>query len=183
MSEVKKDTRNWSIAWKNPFIIAWFLILTVVLAVNFFMVSMAIVTAPGLTVEDFYEKGKNINQILAARKHMDNLGWEMKVDLPVMVQNKTQTIKITLLDEKKQAMVLDTAEFYYYRPSNKIYDGQVTLKPTAEIGVYAADLNLPMMGKYDLIIEVFGNSEKFSVGRSIMVQSEAAAASAAALAE
>lgn len=176
MSDVKKDTRDWSVAWKNPFIIAWLGILTVVLAVNFFMVSMAIVTAPGLTVEDFYDKGKNINAILAARKHMEGLGWEMKVDMPVMVQNKTHTIKVTLLDENKQVIPLDSAEFYYYRPSNKIYDGQVSLTPTAEKGVYAADLMLPMMGKYDVIVEVFGKGEKYNIGRSIMVQSEASAA-------
>ena len=170
MAEEKIDTRNWSVAWKNPFVIGWFVILTVVLAVNFFMVSMAIVTAPGLTVEDFYAKGKNINQIIASRKHMESLGWEMKVDLPIMVQNKEQTVTVTVLDDKKQPMVLDTAEFYYYRPSSKAYDGQVTLKPTTKEGVYTANLNLPLMGKYDFIVEVFARGEKYNIGRSIMVQ-------------
>ncbi|WP_173289946.1 FixH family protein [Thiosulfativibrio zosterae] len=171
MAEEKIDTRNWSVAWKNPFVIGWFVILTVVLAVNFFMVSMAIVTAPGLTVEDFYAKGKNINEIIAARKHMENLGWEMKVDLPILVQNKEQAVTVTVLDDKKQPLVVDSAEFYYYRPSNKDYDGQVTLVATSQPGVYTANLNLPLMGKYDFIVEIFAKGEKFNIGRSIMVQS------------
>ncbi|WP_232023459.1 FixH family protein [Thiomicrorhabdus aquaedulcis] len=54
----KKDMRDWSVAWKNPFIIGWAVILTVVLTVNFFMVSMAIVTNPGLVIDDFTNRVK-----------------------------------------------------------------------------------------------------------------------------
>ncbi len=88
MSEAKQDTRNWSVAWNNPFVIAWFVILIIVLAVNFFMVSMAIVTNPGLVVDDFYEQGKRMDVILAEQRRMEQMGWELDIDLPTIHEGK-----------------------------------------------------------------------------------------------
>jgi len=34
----QQDTRDWSVAWKNPFVVGWIVILVVVVTVNFFMV-------------------------------------------------------------------------------------------------------------------------------------------------
>lgn len=168
-----KDTRDWSVAWKNPFVIAWFVILTIVLAVNFFMVSMAIVTAPGLTVPDFYEKGKNMGEIIAKRNHMEELGWRFDIDLPILTQNQDQQMKVKVLDGNDRAFNVDTAILYYYRPSNKNYDGELVLTPTHETGVYQGVINLPLKGKYDLVMEITKGEEVFNLGRSIMVQGEA----------
>lgn len=167
---LKKDTRDWSVAWKNPFVIAWFVILTVVLSVNFFMVSMAIVTAPGLTIPDFYEKGKNMGAIIAKRNHMEELGWRFDIDLPILTQGKEQLLTVTVLDKNDRAFNVDTAVLYYYRPSNKRYDGNLTLQPTGKTGVYTAMMTLPLKGKYDLVMEITKGDEVFNLGRSIMVQ-------------
>lgn len=172
MSLEKKDTRDWSVAWKNPFIIAWFVILTIVLAVNFFMVSMAIVTAPGLTVEDYYEKGKNINEVLARRKEMEELGWQLNIDLPILTQNKVNKVTVTIMDKQGKHFDVDSAVFYYYRPSSKDYDGELVLDATSETGVYQNEIKLPLKGKYDLVVEVVKGDQVFNVGRSIMVQAD-----------
>lgn len=169
---VKKEKRDWSIAWKNPFVIGWFLILVVVLTVNFFMVSMAIVTAPGLTIPDFYEKGKNMGAIIAKRKHMEDLGWQFNIDLPLLKAGKNQVVTVKVLDEKGQAFDVDTAVLYYYRPSNKKYDGELLLQSTGKTGIYKATVNLPLKGKYDLVMEVTKGKEVFNLGRSIMVQGD-----------
>lgn len=166
----KKDKRDWSVAWKNPFVIGWFLILTVVLTVNFFMVSMAIVTAPGLTIPDFYEKGKNMGAIIAKRKHMEELGWQFNIDLPLLKEGTDQTVTVKVLDNENKPFDVDTAVLYYYRPSNKKYDGQLELQSTGQTGTYQATLNLPLKGKYDLVMEVTKGKEVFNLGRSIMVQ-------------
>lgn len=170
MVEEKKDTRDWSVAWKNPFVISWFVILTVVLAVNFFMVSMAIVTAPGLTVEDYYEKGKNINAILEARKRMESLGWKIDVDMPTLVENKKVPIKITITDADDKPFNVNSAIFYYYRNSDKNYDDNIALVSTGEVGVYQGELLLPLKGRWDLIIEILTDEEKFSIGKRIWVK-------------
>ncbi|QBZ84002.1 nitrogen fixation protein FixH [Hydrogenovibrio crunogenus] len=166
----KKDKRDWSVAWKNPFVIGWFLILTVVLTVNFFMVSMAIVTSPGLTIPDFYEKGKNMGAIIAKRKHMEDLGWQFNIDLPLLKEGSDQVVTVKVLDKNGQEFDVDSAVLYYYRPSNKKYDGQLVLQSTGQTGTYQGTLNLPLKGKYDLVMEVTKGEEVFNLGRSIMVQ-------------
>jgi len=146
MAEINQDTRDWSVAWKNPLIIMWFVILTVVLAVNFFMVSMAIVTAPGLTNTKYYEAGQNMAEILKKRQHMASLGWSLNIQLPVLVQNKPQKVSILVEDKTGKAFNVNSAILYYYRPSNQADDGQLTLKPTGKTGAYQADLMLPLKG-------------------------------------
>lgn len=168
--ETKSDSRDWSNVWKNPFVIGWVLILTTVLAVNFFMVSMAIVTNPGLVIDDFYEKGKNMDKILAERKRMEALGWQLQVDLPVMTEGKSQPVQLTVLDKENQPMSVDTAVLYYYRPSDRNLDGEQVLQSTGQIGVYQADFMLTPKGKWDVIVEVTQGENRFSLGRSIMVQ-------------
>lgn len=170
MSEQKMDKRDWSVAWKNPLVIFWFAIVLTVLMVNFFMVSMAVVTNPGLVVDDYYERGKNHAAIMAKRIEMDKMGWQLNVDLPVMTESKTSTILLTVLDKDNQVFNVDSATLYYYRPSDRHLDGSVELAYTGEVGQYKADFSLPVKGKWDVILEVVQAENKYSVGRSIMVQ-------------
>lgn len=166
----KKDKRDWSNVWKNPFVIAWLAILTIVLAVNFFMVSMAIVTNPGLVIDDFYEKGKNMDKILAERKRMEKLGWQLNIDMPILSEGKKDTVTLSVLDKAGEPMDVDSAVLYFYRPSDRNLDGEQVLAATAEKGVYQSEFSLSPKGKWDLIVEVNQGENRFSVGRSIMVQ-------------
>lgn len=166
----EKKEADWSKPWKNPLVIFWFAILTIVLIVNFFMVSMAIVTAPGLTIEDFYAKGKNMNEILERRKRMEELGWQFEIDMADLQVGKDHVITVRVLDKESRPFNVDSAIFYYYRPSNKDYDGQLDLKPTGQTGTYQSKINLPLKGKYDVVMEVVKGEEVFNFGRSIMVQ-------------
>lgn len=170
MSENKVDTRDWSNVWKNPFVIAWFVILTIVLAVNFFMVSMAIVTNPGLVIDDFYEKGKNMDAILAERKRMEEMGWQLQIDLPVLSEGKSETITLKVLDKENRPFDVDTAVLYYYRPSSKDLDGEQALSKAEGIGNYQATFQLDVKGKWDLVMEITKGDLRYNVGRSIMVQ-------------
>jgi nitrogen fixation protein FixH len=170
MTQPKNDTRDWSNVWKNPFVIGWLVILTIVLAVNFFMVSMAVVTNPGLVVDDFYEKGKNMDAVLANRKRMEQLGWQLKVDMPLLSEAKAETVKLSVLDKQGQPMAVDSAVLYFYRPSDKKLDGEVILQSTGLRGEYQAHFALPLKGKWDLMIEVHKGDDHYNIGRSIMVQ-------------
>lgn len=170
MVEEKQDTRDWSVAWKNPFVIGWVVILLIVLAVNFFMVSMAIVTAPGLTIPDYYEKGKNMGKIIAQRKRMEELGWSLDIQMPELVQLKETEFTVKVLDKDKKPFNVKTAVLYYYRPSDLKYDGRVALNATGETGLYKGSIRLPLKGKYDMVMEINTEEEVFNVGNSIMVQ-------------
>lgn len=170
MSEIKKDERDWSVAWKNPFVISWFAILTVVLSVNFFMVSMAIVTAPGLVIDDFYEKGKNMDKVLAERKRMESIGWQLNIDLPILSEGKTDMVKLLVLDKENRPLNVDSAILYYYRPSNRDLDGEQALVATGAEGEYQTELVLNTKGKWDIIMEVKQGELTYNMGHSIMVQ-------------
>lgn len=170
MSEVKKDQRDWSVAWKNPFVISWFVILTTVVGVNFFMVSMAIVTNPGLVIDDFYEKGKNMDKVLAERKRMEEMGWQLKVELPVLSEGKPDLVKLMVLDKENRPLKVDSAILYYYRPSDRKLDGEQALIATDIVGEYQTELVLNTKGKWDVIMEVRQGELTYNMGRSIMVQ-------------
>lgn len=170
MSEAKIDTRDWSVAWKNPLVIFWFVILLVVLMVNFFMVSMAIVTNPGLVIDDFYERGKNHAAILAHRQEMEKLGWQLNIDMPLLSEGKAEKLTLDIKDSNGQLFDVDSAVLYFYRPSDRNLDGSISFQSAGAMGQYIADFSLPLKGKWDFILEVVKGENKYSIGRSIMVQ-------------
>lgn len=170
MTETKQDNRDWSVVWKNPFVIAWMVILIVVLAVNFFMVSMAIVTNPGLVIDDYYEQGKRMDVILAEQKRMEKIGWQLNVDMPVLSEGKTEKVKLQVLDKENNPLDVETAILYYYRPSDRNLDGKVEMLATGKTGEYEQDFQLPKKGKWDLIMEVTKGDIRINLGRPIMVQ-------------
>jgi len=170
MAKTKQDTRDWSVAWKNPFVIAWFVILVIVLSVNFFMVSMAIVTNPGLVVEDYYEQGKRLPEDIAQQHRMDKIGWQLNINVPILTEGKPDLVKLQVLDKDNKPIDVETAILYYYRPSDKNLDGQITLDKTSKKGAYTKEFSLPKKGKWDLIMEVTKGDIRINMGRSIMVQ-------------
>lgn len=170
MADSKPDTRDWSVAWKNPFVIAWIVILVIVVTVNFFMVSMAIVTNPGLVVDDFYEQGKRMDVILAEQKRMDELGWNLNVDMPILSEGKTDTVKLNITDKESNPIDVETAVLYFYRPSDRNLDGKIEMLKGDAVGQYQQEFALPLKGKWDLIMEVTKGDIRINIGRSIMVQ-------------
>lgn len=170
MSETKEDKRNWGVAWKNPFVIGWVVILVIVVTVNFFMVSMAIVTNPGLVVKDYYEQGKNMDSILAGQKRMEEMGWQLQVDMPTLIEAEEQKITMQVLDANGRPFNVDTATLYYYRPSDRSLDGKIEMLETSKTGQYQQTFSLPLKGKWDLIMEVHKGEDRFNIGRPIMVQ-------------
>ncbi|HIE40941.1 MAG TPA: nitrogen fixation protein FixH, partial [Thiomicrorhabdus sp.] len=151
-------------------VISWFVILIVVVCVNFFMVSMAIVTNPGLVIDDFYEKGKNMDQTLAAQKRMDEMGWQLEIDLPDLKEGKASKVTLMVLDKEGEPLKIDTAVLYYYRPSDRKLDGEQALISTETLGKFETEFMLNTKGKWDLIMEVTQGDLVYNIGRSIMVQ-------------
>jgi len=162
--------KDWSNPWKNPIVILWYMLLVVVLLVHIYLVSVAIITFPGLTIKDYYEKGKDMGKIIAQREKMKQMAWQIDINLPLLTQNKPQHYTILVKDKYGQPFNVDSAVLYYYRPSNKAYDGQSVLKPTGQVGEYEGEINLPLKGKYDFVLELKRGEDLFQVGRTMMVQ-------------
>jgi uncharacterized protein YqcC (DUF446 family) len=56
--------------------------MAIVIAVNAVMVSFALGSWNGLVVDRSYERGLQYNQILAAQRQQDALGWQVQARLP-----------------------------------------------------------------------------------------------------
>lgn len=166
----KIDKRDWSKPWKNPIVLIWFGVLMTVLMINFFMVGMAVSTNPGLVIDDYYERGKNHAAILAKRQEMEKLGWQLNVDMPVLTVGKAERVSLNILDGDDRLFDVDSATLYFYRPSDRNLDGELVLQSAGSLGHYLGDFELPVKGKWDLIIEIVKDDKRYSIGRSIMVQ-------------
>ena len=58
-------------AWRSPWIIAWFVLVGVFLAVNGVMIYLAVTTNPGLVVEDYYDRGQHYERHLVSEMARD----------------------------------------------------------------------------------------------------------------
>lgn len=140
---------------RNPWVIGWFALLGVVLGVNAVMVALAIVTNPGLVVEDYYEQGrayeKNALKQIAAR---DNLSWGMHLDAPErIVAAIPDTYRFAVVDKQGLPLRNAAVKLVAYRPSDAHADFAV---PMNEItyGEFQADIAFPLKGVWDINIEV-----------------------------
>ena len=164
-----KKAKDWSKPWKNPFVIFWLAILITVLAVNFFMVSMAIVTNPGLVNNNPYKHGVNYEKIIEERKAQALLGWQFQVDWATLKEAKPTTVTIKVTDKAGQPVAAERVEAYVYRPSDIKDDFVVHLKSTAQVGVFSAEVTLPKRGHWDWVAEAQLGSDKVNVGGSLSV--------------
>lgn len=166
---VIKPVKTWHKPWKNPFILFWLFILIVVLSVNFFMVSMAIVTNPGLVNDNPYKHGVNYEHIIEQRKAEALLGWQLNVHWPETVEGKSAQVALTALSRDGNPIVSDHAEVYVYRPASPNEDFVLKLMPTQTAGNYVADVIFPKKGKWVWIAEIQQGQDKSSVGGDLFV--------------
>lgn len=166
---VEKATKTWHKPWKNPFIWFWLAVLIIVLVVNFFMVSMAIVTHPGLVNSSPYKRGANYEAIMAERNAEALLGWQISIEWPELKEKEKTKLRLTALDKEGQAIVADSVELYAYRPSDLKEDFVLKLTPTEAAGRYQAEVAMSKKGKWVWIAEVKRGSEKSSISGELMV--------------
>lgn len=166
---VENATKTWHKPWKNPFIIFWLAILIIVLIVNFFMVSMAIVTNPGLVNSSPYKRGANYEAIMAERNAEALLGWQISIEWPELKEKTKTTLQLTALDKEGQAIVADSVELYAYRPSDLKDDFVLKLMATDVAGRYQTEVSMPKKGKWVWIAEVKRGNEKSSISGELMV--------------
>lgn len=172
MSDIQQPTKvvkNWSKPWRNPFVLFWIFILISVLAVNFFMVSMAIVTAPGFVNDNPYKHGANYEKTLEARKAQALLGWQLSIVWPEVKANVPVTLTLQVKDRDGVALVADRLELYAYRPADVKDDFMVKFAPTAQAGIYSTELVVPKHGNWDWIAEVHRGADKSSIAGDLFV--------------
>jgi nitrogen fixation protein FixH len=149
ISQASRDGR------RNPWVIGWFALLGIVLGVNAVMILLAVVTNPGLVVEDYYEQGrayeKNVLKRIAAR---DDLSWEMRLDTPKrIIADVPDAYRFVVLNKHGRPLQNAAVKLVAYRPSDAHADFAAPMNEVT-YGEFHADIAFPLKGVWDINIQV-----------------------------
>jgi nitrogen fixation protein FixH len=154
--------------WRSPWVIGWFALIAVFLAVNGVMIYFAVTTNPGLVVDDYYERGQHYEQHLASKLAQDP-GWALRAEVPEGIKaGETRLLRFVAVDRSGQPIALDGATFYAYRPSDKGRDFSVPMDQEGP-GRYAVKVNFPLFGLWDTLFAGRLGEDEHSVGQRLMI--------------
>lgn len=127
----------------------------VVIAVNGVMVSLAVGSFTGLETEHPYERGLNYNDMLAAARAQEALGWQVEYEALPAGEASDGVLPVVLtsrfLDKNGRPLTGLDVKAFLLRPTAQGYDLQVELQEAGG-GRYSADAVLPLAGQWDLRI-------------------------------
>ncbi|WP_328986854.1 FixH family protein [Thiorhodovibrio winogradskyi] len=131
----------------------WIALVAVVLAVNILMVTLAFVTSPGLVVEDYYERGRAMEEAIRSRADVadDRM---LAVDIPAdLTAGQGAMLRFFVVDKAGQPVRPDAVTLFAYRPSDAGQDFSLPMIEEAP-GRYRAEVSFPLPGLWDSLVEV-----------------------------
>ena len=148
-------------------ILIWFIgFFLVVFVANGIMTYFALNTWTGLTTDNAYVKGLNYNDEIENAKMQSESGWA------VTVTNKPNTTKDRIevtLKRPTESLPPALVSARFIRAVQEGYDQEIILTHTGN-GNYAAPVNLPLSGQWDVLIVVKSqNNRIFKVKDWILV--------------
>lgn len=157
-------------AFRNPWVIGWIVLVVIVFTVNAGMVTMAVVTSPGLVEEDYYERGRdherNFQQRTEARSR---LGWQVALSVPSKpIQGTPGAYSFTVADKQGQPVRNAEVVLKAYRPSDAAADFETVLAETGP-GRYDAPITFALKGLWDLQVSVVHADDMYDISRRISV--------------
>lgn len=163
-----KYSQSNSDALRNPWVIAMIALVLTFLTVNAVFIVLAIVTNPGLVVEDYYEHGRsyerNAFKKLAAQSRMQ---WDTRLDLPAdIIQNLTDSYRFSAVDQRGLPIQNAEVQMIAYRPSDAAADLDTTMKQIAP-GIYEAELSLPLPGVWDIKVLVRDHKDEYELRQRV----------------
>jgi nitrogen fixation protein FixH len=113
--------------------------------------------------------------VLRRQRDLESRGWALDLQIPLLQQNKPTPVQARIMTRDGSTVVGDQAILFYYRPADKRQDGQVELKRQAD-GSFVGELNLPLKGKWDVVLEIKKGDTTYQLGRSLWVEASDKAA-------
>lgn len=163
----RNDTNS---PWRNPWVIGWLGLIVVVLLANVTMVVLAVVTNPGLVVEDYYERGRNYAETRAAQRLARPENWQVRLELPDDVfLGVPASFRVAATDERGLPVQADLARLFAYRPSDAAADFDVAMETEAP-GVVATEVTFTLPGTWDLIVQLTAGDRVYDQARRISVR-------------
>ncbi len=157
--------------WRNPWVIGWITLVLVVLSSNLIMIYLAINTGPGLVVEDYYERGRDYEKTILARR-AKSAKLSLHIDVPPIIRvNRPATYRFSGADNSGSPIRADAVTLFAYRPSDAGADFSIPMIAEAK-GHYRADATFPLQGVWDIIVSVRQGEDEHNVPQRITVLDE-----------
>lgn len=151
--------------WWIPWIfVASFVI---VAAVNGVFIYFASVSWTGLQTEDAYEKGLAYNATIDAAKAQEKLGWKASVSFDALGENGGR-LTVDLAD--RDGAPIDGASVHglAVRPTREGLDQEINLAAVGR-GRYAADIELPLPGVWDIKLSARRDNARFGTSMRVVL--------------
>ena len=151
-------------ALRNPWVLGWIGLVTVVLLVNAGMITMALLTNSGLVEEDYYEKGRDHERnFLKKQAARHALGWNFKLDVPEdLILGQAHTLRFNVVDRLGLAVEGLDVEVLAYRPSDADADFKLEMQAFAP-GQYQARAMFPLKGVWELKLKASQADESYDL--------------------
>lgn len=155
-------------ALRNPWVLAWIAIVVLFVTVNGIFFIVAVVTSPGLVVQDYYEQGRQYekNALKLMAQH-NALKWETRFDTPSEILVATPDIfRFSAVDKRGLPLDDATVELQAYRPADADADFSTPMFAIGP-GLYEGKISFPLPGIWDLNVNIKYNNDQLSVTRRI----------------
>lgn len=166
MSEEKNATGT--PAWRSPWVIGWLSLLVVVLIANGVMITLAVLTNPGLVTEEYYAAGRTLEQTILQRRARQssqglaiNAANEIRTGVP-------STIRLVGVDKAGVPVKAERVTLQAYRPADKSADFTAPMQQEGA-GRFRADVTFPLKGIWDVVVTIEQGEARDHVGRRLNV--------------
>jgi nitrogen fixation protein FixH len=155
--------------WWYPWLFVGAMVLVVV--VNGGLVFFALNTWSGLETEQHYLKGLAYNDNLKGAEAQERLGWRVEVAFATVAANSPRTGQLTASFHDRAGLPLAglAVEALLIRPTQTGFDSKATLAHQGD-GLYAAPVELPLAGQWDVRVHAWRGPDAFQTVRRIQVQ-------------
>jgi nitrogen fixation protein FixH len=140
----------------------------VVLLANAAMIWIAFATWTGLETDNAYQKGLAYNRTLEQAAAQAALGWEVDHEL---AQKGERTLALELALEGRHGDLIEDAlvSAAFVRPTHEGHDRVVTI-PHRYGGEYAAEVELPLAGQWELHLTIAAAGEVWRETRRVYLR-------------
>lgn len=159
-------TRERQKGWYIPWIFVG--VFMIVLAVNMFMVHVAMSIWTGVETENHFLKGIGYNQDLAGARAQAERGWQVTTDFTSTEPRKAM-IAITARDKRGAVLTDAVVTVTLIRPTSEGHDKTLTLPYVGE-GRYAAPVGVDLEGQWDLRLVITHATGDYQDQKRVWVQ-------------
>ncbi len=152
----------------EPWPLGIVLFLGVVAVVNGILVFLAADSWNGVITEGHYEKGLAFNEVIAAQRTQDALGWQATLEAPSLTHNRQGAVTFTLRDAQGRPLTGLTVSAEMLRPVTVGHDLVLRFAEQAP-GRYLAHVTPLLAGAWDLKVEAVGDAGRYRMQKRFRV--------------